>query len=116
MNFNADDGTDSVCLYIEQKTPGQRDDNILKLDGKISSFYFGKDKLNTISLTLNTSGEKPCFDFYINGEYAGSLNCELFDKEYYESYDFANAFISRLSFSSVSNTLDTFYVDNVAFK
>lgn len=116
MNFNADDGTDSVCLYIEQKTSGQRDDNILKLDGKISSFYFGKDKLNTISLTLNTSGEKPCFDFYINSEYAGSLNCELFDKEYNESYDYANANITRLIFSSVSNTLDTFYVDNVAFK
>ena len=85
------------------------------LNGKVSNFPIGGDQTVTIACKLNTAGEKPCLDIYLNGEYAGALNCDLFAGNN-TNIDFANANITRMNFNGMSNTVDPFIIDNVCFK
>lgn len=102
-------------LYAEQATSGSRDENKLKLDGNVSTYLLGKDKMLSIACEVNTSGEKPVIDVYLDGEYAGSLACDLF-KGYSEGFNLATAQITYLGISAVSNTRDEFLFDNICFK
>lgn len=106
---------DSGYLYVEQTTSGAREENKLKLNGKVSSYLLGEDKMLSIACKLNVSGEKPVIDVYLDGEYAGALACDLF-KAYNSSFNLDTANITNLSISAVSDTRDEFLFDNICFK
>jgi hypothetical protein len=106
---------DSGYLYAEQTDSGAREENKLKLNGKVSSYLLGEDKMLSIACELNVSGEKPVIDVYLDGEYAGALACDLF-KGYSEGFNLATAQFTNLSISAVSNTRDEFLFDNICFK
>lgn len=90
----------------------------VKLDGEMSTVNLSDGKTVSLKIVLNTTGEAPCFDYYIDGVYAGSLACETFNASggHNASIDFSKARIGSLSINSVTAAKDDFYADNVAFK
>lgn len=102
-------------VYGEQTTQGARDENHVKANGETTYYSVKPGEKSTLSITLNTSGDAPCFDFYYNGVYAGSLACSIL-KNYNANMDFSNAKISSLSVNTVTAAVDTFIFDNICFK
>lgn len=105
----------TAFIYGEQPTSGPRDENMVKLNGKESILSIKPSERASVSITLNTSGDAPCFDFYYNGTYAGSLACSILNG-HKTNVDFSKAYITSLGVNAVSAILDNITFDNVCFK
>jgi hypothetical protein len=102
-------------VYAEKSTGGAQPDNKFQIGADISYFDLRQDEVATFSATLNTTGEAPAFDLYINGEYAGSLPCSLFGG-HKANLDFSKAYVSSVKIGVVSAAQDNAFIDNVCFK
>lgn len=105
----------TAFIYGEQSDSGARDENKVKLNGEVSILSIKPSERASVSITLNTSGDAPCFDFYYNGTYAGSLACSILAK-HNASIDFSKAYIVSLNINAVSAAKDNFVFDNICFK
>lgn len=115
FNINLDAKAQSGSVYAEKAKAGIADDNEFKVDGKLSTFSVKPGEKVTISVTLNTSGETPCFDMYYDGAYAGSLDCSIFGV-HNTKIDFSKAKVSSIGIKAVSAATATVVFDNVCFK
>ena len=115
FNIFAQYASSSAYIYGEQTTSGSRDENQVKNNGLISKFSVKPGERTTISVKLNTSGNAPCFDFYYDGAYAGSLACSIL-KGHNASIDFTKAYVYTLGVKAVSSAYSTIAFDNISFK
>ena len=115
FNLSITPGSNKGFVYAEKSSAGAGDDNKFKVDGEVSTYTVNPGEMTTFAVTLNTSGEAPAFDVYLNGEYAGSLPCSIFGG-HKENLDFSKAYVSSFKIGAVSAAENNMIFDNISFK
>ena len=119
LNLDASTSTGIGAFYAESSIASNGSDKYaIKLDGVKSTCDISGKKTVTLKIVLNTAGEKPCFDYYFDGVYAGSLTCETFNASggHNSGIDFSKARIGSLSINTVTAAKDNINADNISFK